>query len=363
MEQAQQTRNKIIQTASILAVMVLFFVALAVLRREVRISHGDDVLNYIKQISLHRYFLAFLASMGSYFFITFYDVLGLRHIHKPLSYPRTALASFIAYTFSHNLGAAPLTGGGIRYRLYSAWGLTVGEAANVLVICGMTYWVGCLTMGAIFFFLQPPELPPSIHLPFNSIFSLGTFCIVAITLYLLSAVFFKRTIKILRWHFPTPSLGIAVGQMLAGCLDWTCSGAALYLLLPANSLSFTSFLSIYLLAQITGFLSQVPGGLGVLETIFVLLLAPILPASDVLGSVLAFRICYYIIPFILGLISFAIYEIVRNKAGFKRALQILNHWAPDFAPHVFAVLIFLSGAVLFFSNASPENTEIGRAHV
>ncbi len=357
MEQAQQTRKKIIQTLSILFVMVLFFFALAVLRREVRISRGDDVLSYIKQISLHRYFLAFLASMGSYFFITFYDVLGLRHIRKPLSYPRTALTSFIAYTFSHNLGAAPLTGGGIRYRLYSAWGLTVGEAANVLVICGMTYWVGCLTMGAIFFFLQPPELPPSIHLPFNSIFSLGTFCIVAITLYLLSAVFFKRTIKIFRWHFPTPSVGIAVGQMLAGCLDWTCSGAALYLLLPANSLSFTSFLSIYLLAQITGFLSQVPGGLGVLETIFVLLLAPILPASNVLGAVLAFRICYYIIPFILGLISFAVYEIVRNKAGFKRALQILSHWAPDFAPHVFAVLIFLSGALLFFSNASPENTE------
>jgi phosphatidylglycerol lysyltransferase len=111
------------------------------------------------------------------------------------------------------------------------------------------------------------------------------------------------------------------------------------------------------LAQITGFLSQVPGGLGVLETVFVLLLSPLLPASDVLGAVLAFRICYYIIPFILGLISFAIYEIVRNKAGFKRALQILNHWAPDFAPHVFAVLIFLSGALLFFSNATPENIE------
>src|SRR4029077_14408796 len=105
-------------------------------------------------------------------------------------------------------------------------------------ICGMTFWVGFLTMGGVFFFLQPPELPPSIHIPFNSVFSAGIICILVLTAYLLSAVFFKKTIKIAKWHFPTPSLSIAVGQMMAGSLDWTCSGMALYLLLPANSLSF-----------------------------------------------------------------------------------------------------------------------------
>lgn len=349
-----ETRKKVIQTASILAVVVLFYAALWVLRKEVKASHYDDVLSYFKQIPLQQFLIAFLVAMGSYLALTFYDVLGFRHIHKSLSYPRIALTSFIAYSFSHNIGAALITGGGIRYRLYSAWGLTAGETANVLVICGMTFWIGFLTMGAVFFFLQPPELPPSIHLPFNSIFSVGVFCISVITIYLLSAVFFKHTIKIFRWKFPTPSLPVALGQMAAGCLDWTCSGAALYLLLPANTLSFPSFLSIYLLAQCVGFVSQVPGGLGVLETVVVLLLSPMLPASDVLGSMLAFRVVYYLIPLIIGLTSFAIYEIIRNKEGFKRALQILNRWAPDFLPHLYAFLVFIGGATLLFSNASPE---------
>jgi phosphatidylglycerol lysyltransferase len=142
--------------------------------------------------------------------------------------------------------------------------------------------------------------------------------------------------------------------MLVGSVDWTCSGTALYLLLPPNSLSFPSFLAIYLLAQIIGFASQVPGGLGVLETVVVLLLSPILPASDVLGAMLAFRLAYYIIPFIMGVTAFTLYEIRRNREGFKRALQILDRFAPDFAPHVFSVLIFLCGSLLFFSNATPE---------
>ncbi len=356
MEQAQktETRKKVGQTASILAVLVLFYAALWVLRREVRASHSEDILRYLQAIPAHNLFLAFLAAMGSYFALTLYDMLGLRHINKPLSYPKTALTSFIAYSFSHNIGAALLTGGGIRYRLYSAWGLTAGEAANVLVTCGMTFWVGFLTMGAVFFFLEPPELPASVHLPFNSVASAGVFCVLAVTAYLLSAVFIKRTIKVFRWQFPTPSIALALSQMVVGSLDWTCSGAALYLLLPPNSLSFPSFLAIYLLAQIIGFASQVPGGLGVLETVVVLLLSPILPASDVLGAMLAFRLVYYLIPFVLGLLSFALYEINRNKEGFKRAFQILDRFAPDFAPHVFATLAFCGGSLLFFSNATPE---------
>ncbi len=353
MEQSQ-TRNKVIQTLGILLPLLLFYAALWVLRREVRASHYQDILQYLKQIPYRSFLLAFLFSMGSYLALTFYDFLGLKHIRKKLSYARTALTSFIAYSFSHNIGASLLTGGSVRYRLYSAWGLSVGETANVLLVCGMTFWIGFLTMGAVFFFLQPPDLPPTIHLPFNSVFSAGVFCLAVIALYLLSCVLFKKTIRIWKWSFPTPSLGIALGQMAAGCLDWTCSGTALFLLLPHSSVSFPSFMAIYLLAQLVGFASQVPGGLGVLETIIVVLLSPVLHAADVLGALLAFRMVYYLIPFVLGLGLFSGNEIIRNKQGFKRALQILNRWAPDFAPHVFSVLLFLCGALVLYSNASPE---------
>ena len=348
------TQSKIIQTASILVVLVLFYVALWVLRREIHASHFNDVILYLKQMPSEQFLLVFFASMGSYLALTFYDALGFWNIKKSFDYPKVALTSFISYSFSHNIGAAVITGGGIRYRFYSALGLTAGETANVLVICGSSYWVGFLTMGSLFFFLQPPELPDSVHLPFHSVLPLGIFCGLSLSIYLLMAVFFKKNIQLFRWKFPMPSLNIVLGQMAAGCCDWVCSGGALYLLLPHSSLTFASFLAIYLLAQIVGFLSQVPGGLGILEAVMMILLEPVIPRSEVFGALLAFRLIYYLIPFVLGLISFASYEIIRNKEGFKRALQILNRWAPDFLPHVYAVLAFLSGAMLLFSNASPE---------
>ncbi|HVZ80006.1 MAG TPA: bifunctional lysylphosphatidylglycerol flippase/synthetase MprF [bacterium] len=371
MDQNQQAQNrkKILQTLTILAVMILFFLALGTLRREVRMNRLDQVLEYFQEIPARQFLLALLASMGSYFALTLYDVLGIKHIKKSMSYWRTALTSFVAYSLSHNVGAAPITGGGIRYRFYSAWGLTAGESASVLLICGMTFWVGFMTMGALFFFLQPPELPP-FQLPpahfffgtfqFDStvfsglVFGLGVFCVLAITAYLLSALFVRGTIRIAKWHFPTPSLPIALGQMAAGCLDWTCSGSVLYLLLPHSSLTFPSFMTIYLSAQLLGFLSQVPGGLGVLDVIILETLEPALPATSVAGALLAFRICYYFIPFLMGLLSFAGYEIVRNKEGFRRGLLILNRFAPDIAPHIFGWATFLAGAFAVMANAFPE---------
>src|SRR6185369_8601083 len=160
MEQ-NQTRNRIIQFLSIFMSLILFYVALWVLHKQVKSSHLADVLIYLKGIPLERLLTAFGLALLSFVALTGYDALGLRHVGKPMAYPKIALTSFISYSLSHNIGAAPLTGGGIRYRLYSAWGLTGGETASVLVICGMTYWVGFLTMGSIFFFLEPPQLPPS----------------------------------------------------------------------------------------------------------------------------------------------------------------------------------------------------------
>jgi phosphatidylglycerol lysyltransferase len=349
-----KTRGKLMQTAGILITLLLFYAALWVLRREVKFSHMDEVFLYLRQIPFQQFSLAFLAALGSYFALTLYDFLALKHMGKALSYGKAALTSFIAYAFSHNIGGSVLTGGGIRYRLYSAWGLTAGEAAKVIVLCAMTFWVGFITMGSVFFFLQPPELPPSIHLPFNSVFSVGVFCLVIIGVYLCVSILFKHTLRLGKWEFTTPSLSLALSQMAVGSLDWICSGTALYLLLPTNSLSLASFMAIYLLAQIAGFASQVPGGLGILETVVMLLLSPLLRAPDVLGALLAFRLVYYLIPFSLALVSFAGVEIVRNREGFTRALQIINRWVPDFGPPLFAFFTFMAGALLLFFNVTPE---------
>src|SRR6185295_11359898 len=69
--------------------------------------------------------MASLFVAAGYFTLTFYDLFALRTIganHVP--YRVAALAGFTSYSVGHNVGASVFTGGAVRYRVYSSWGLS-----------------------------------------------------------------------------------------------------------------------------------------------------------------------------------------------------------------------------------------------
>jgi phosphatidylglycerol lysyltransferase len=131
------------------------------------------------------------------------------------------------------------------------------------------------------------------------------------------------------------------------------AGAVLYTLLPAGSVKFSSFMVVFLLGQVSGLVSQVPGGLGVFDTIVVLGLAPFIPASTAVASLLAYRMIYYLLPLAIAVAAFGIYELLDRKARLKRFAEILGQWVPNLAPSFFACTTFLSGVILIISGATP----------
>jgi phosphatidylglycerol lysyltransferase len=74
--------------------------------------------------------------------LTGYDNLALKHIRHPLGYGRTAFASYIGYAFSNTIGFSYISGGFIRYRFYSAWGLSAAEIARVVVFTIFSSFTG-----------------------------------------------------------------------------------------------------------------------------------------------------------------------------------------------------------------------------
>ena len=64
-----------------------------------------------------------------------------RH-HVP--YRIAALSSFTSYTIGHNIGATVFTGGAIRFRIYSDYGLTAIDVAKICFLSGLTFWLGNL---------------------------------------------------------------------------------------------------------------------------------------------------------------------------------------------------------------------------
>jgi len=347
-------KSKVLKILVPIFALAVLTLALYLLYHEVKTYHPRDILREVEALPAGRILLSLLFVLGSYLAATGYDSLSSLIIRHRLPYRQTALASFIGTSFSNNLGFGPLTGGSVRLRLYSAWGLSAAEITKMVFFNSLTLWLGYLTLGGLFFTLEPMSLPQALHFPLLSLRPLGLAFLALAGTYLAFVALRRRPLKI-RSHelIPQPARFLPL-QLLTSVFDWGCAGAALYVLLPpAIGLTFPAFFGLYLLALIAGIVSQVPGGLGVFETVFVLLLSPRLPASSILGLLLAYRGLYYLLPLLLAVLLLALQELMRKRALLTRTAGQIERWSSIVVPPLLAVASFIAGAVLLVSGATP----------
>jgi phosphatidylglycerol lysyltransferase len=334
--------------------VLLFALALWVLHHELRTYHSHDILRHLHELPARQVFLALSLTIISYLIMTGYDALALRYVRHPLSYGKTALASFIAYAFSNNMGFGMIAGGSVRYRLYSAWGLSTLEVTKVVAFCGLTLWLGFLTLGGVVFLIEPLRIPETLHLPFTSLHFAGGIFLAVVGSYFLLGILRKRPLEIHHWEFNLPSTGLSLAQTALALVDWAIAGSVLYALFPVSfKLSYPGFLCIYLLAQVVGLASQVPGGLGVFETVMVLLLSPGVSASASLGSLIAYRGIYYIFPLLIAAALLGGQEVLKKKHMLQRFSRIFGRWISSLVPEILAFTTFVSGTILLLSGVTP----------
>jgi phosphatidylglycerol lysyltransferase len=334
--------------------VALFCVAIWLLHREMSNHTFQSLTDALQAIPPKRLGAALALTGLSYLVMTGYDALALRYIRHPLSYRRIGLASFTGYAFSNNIGLSMLAGASVRYRLYSAWGLSTIEITQVVVFCMLTLWLGFFAIGGAVFTLEPMEVPASLHLPFESVRWLGAILLAVVAAYTALTIARKRPFNIRGWEVQLPPAQLAFLQLALSALDWLLAGAVLYALLGSGAgLSFAGFIGIYLLAQLTGLISQVPGGLGVFETVLVLMLSSRSPAPSILGTLLAFRLIYYWLPLGIAALLLGGQEILQRKAVARRFVALFEKWVSPMIPQVFGFAVFIGGAILLFSGAVP----------
>jgi len=167
-----------------------------------------------------------------------------------------------------------------------------------------------------------------------------------------------RTRRLFEWEFPVPTTRLALAQLLVAVIDWTAAGAVLFVLLPPGyRLSFLPVLGVFLLAQFAGILSHVPGGLGVFEAVVVLLLKPYVPAASIVGSLLAYRAIYYLLPLVIAIAFLIAYEARRQSSRVAEvaslASGIVGRWLPALLPQILSITTFVAGVILIVSGATP----------
>jgi len=347
-------RKRLLAVIGSLVGVAVFSVTLWVLQRELREFRYHDIVRQLHNLPRGRVFLALLFTALNYWVLTGYDALALHYLKRPLAYRRILLASFTSYSFSNNVGLSVFGSSAVRYRLYSMWGLSSLEIATVVAFSALTMWLGVHTLASVLFLVHPPMVPTALPLPLSSFRPVGVLFLLLVVGYLVVGAVRRRPLRLRGWEVRVPPLPIRLLQVGLGSLDWTLAGAALYVLLPpAAAVSAFTFLGVFLAAEVVALFSHVPGGLAVFETVFLLLLRPYLPAPAVLGSLVAFRGIYYLLPLVVGALVLATHEVAVRKEAGKRAILSFAGWASPAVPHFLSIIAFLGGLVLLFSGATP----------
>jgi phosphatidylglycerol lysyltransferase len=340
-----------------LLMLTVFILALASVFRQLHGYHWHDLIAQIRQMSYSKIGLAFLLTVAGYLLMTIYDFLALKYIDHPLPYAKTALASGLSYAFSNNVGFAMLAGASIRYRIYSAWGLSAVEITQIIIFCSLSLWLGFVGMSGIIFLFEPLTLPSKLNLPFNSLRPIGLLLFLIFIGYAVLSFRLKKEIVIKDWHFTLPSYSIAMGQLLVALTDWFLAGMVLYVLWPHPSMiSSGHFLVIFMLAQLAGLISQVPGGVGIFESTVLLLAASDGNTPKIASALIVYRGIYYLMPLMIAIIVLGVEEVLHRKQLFTRARDMATRvWATTLIP-ILSLAVFFTGAILLFSGSLPAKS-------
>jgi uncharacterized membrane protein YbhN (UPF0104 family) len=213
------------------------------------------------------------------------------------------------------------SGGAVRYRIYSAWGLSVVEVTKICFIAGLTFWLGNATVLGLGVLNAPQAARAIDQLPLwcNRLFAL---VVLAMLGAYVAWVWVKpRVIGRDGWQVTLPGGPLTLIQIAIGIVDLGCCAAAMYMLVPDEpNLGFVTVAVIFVAATLLGFASHAPGGLGVFDAAMMVALWQF-DKEDLLAGLLLFRLLYYIIPFVISLVILGIRELLLGRAARRIATK------------------------------------------
>src|SRR5215475_1285943 len=291
-------------------------IACYVLYHMLRGIDTNEVLEAIKSTEPRQIALAALFVAAGYFTLTFYDLFAVRAIgHSHVPYRVNALAAFTSYSIGHNVGASVFTGGAVRYRIYSGYGLDAIEVAKICFIAGLTFWLGNATVLGLGVAYHPEAAVPIDQLPVWLNRLIGIAMLAVLVCYVIWVWSAPREIGQGEWKVRLPSGPSTLLQIFIGILDLGFCSLAMYMLLPGEpNIDFVTIAVVFVSATLLGFASHAPGGLGVFDAAMLVALWQF-DKESVLAGLLLFRLLYYLAPFATALVILGVREIWLNLRG------------------------------------------------
>jgi uncharacterized membrane protein YbhN (UPF0104 family) len=316
-------QKQILHKLGVAVSVTVIAIACYVLYHMLRGIDVDDVIEAIKQTDYSSIALAALFVTAGYFTLTFYDLFAVRAIGRPdIPYRVNALAAFTSYSIGHNVGASVFTGGAVRYRIYSAWGLNAIDVAKICFLAGLTFWLGNAAVLGLGIAYHPEAAANIDQLPawLNRVVAIGI--ILGLVGYVAWVWIKPRSVGRGPWSVILPGGPLTLLQIAIGIVDLGFCALAMYVLVPDEpNLGFVVVAVIFVSATLLGFASHSPGGLGVFDAAMLVGLWQ-MDKEDLLAGMLLFRLLYYIAPFVISVILLTLRELILG-ARLKRLRKLM----------------------------------------
>lgn len=300
---------------------------------------------------------ALLATVIGFIILLGYEWSASRYAGVDLPNKTLAMGGFTAFAIGNAVGLSMLSGGSVRYRLYSRKGIGAVEVARMTLFASLSLGCALPPLAALATLSNLSGASLALHTPVNVLAGIAIGVLV-LTAVLAIAIYRRRLpeqtiphtllVRAGRRTLRLPGVRLTLMQLVITALDVAAAATVLYLLLP-QSPPFGAFVLVYLLALAAGVLSHVPGGVGVFEAILLAAFANELGAAPLAAALLLYRMIYVVLPLLLACLVLLFTEGQRLLPT-KQAMRV----ASGLAAPILALLVFLSGVVLLFSGATPE---------
>ncbi len=348
-----QIRGRGFSYLPILVGLGLFALGLGALYHLLRPVHAAEVLAQVRATPPATLAGAVLATAVGYAALIGYDWSALRYIGRRLPLGAVATGAFLGSAFGNTLGVSVVSGGAVRYRIYSALGLDAFEVAGVSSYIAVATGLGLTLIGLGGLAVHPGALAGVVALP-EPMLRWGA---VALVVGVLGLVFARsasrRAIGLGRFTIALPGPRILLGQMAISLIDIVAAAFTLWLLLPDGKPEFAGFVAIFSAATMIGVLSHVPGGIGVFETAIIAAMPDAAPVGEIAAALLMYRMVYYLLPFALAFLLLSVAEarqaggvIARRFADLPASLKPAFGALTGIAPALVAAVAFGLGGFL-----------------
>ena len=304
------------QLIAAVLVALVFAGSLWVIAQELQGFEYAEVSAYLLDLPVSYVLLAVGLTALTFVVLAGYDALALRYVNVELATRRIAFSAFVGYAVSQAVGNPILTGGSVRYRLYSVWGLSPRDMAKAILFAGASFWLGFFALGGGVFMVAPIGLSEAFDLSISPVV-LGSICLLPVATYVGFVVLRDEPLTQWGWTLRIPPLWMLPIQVALAMGDLLLASSVVFVLLPPEiGISLPYLVAVYLTALLAGLVSHVPGGLGVFESIMLLLLGPEVPPPVVLGALLAYRGIFHLLPLTIAMIAFGAFEVRRGYRQF-----------------------------------------------